>query len=233
MRGQTLVVGARHLTFKSVPADIAAYCMRLGQPMSARRGDVLARQGDRARRCYLVRSGYAKVASTSPAGHQVLVGFLGPLDLIGPAAAGPSTESYMATTVAIQPMELVSWSRESALELADRFPAVHARLDALIARHLQTMLNRLHTVSEGRVTQRLASALLELAARHGDPDECGSIAIRPLVTREDLAALTGITVYTASRVLADWEANGLLASRRGRVRVTNLARLRALAHPTT
>jgi len=231
MRGQTLV-GARHFTFKSVPADIAAHCMRLGRPLSAKRGDVLARQGDRAQRCYLIRSGYAKVASTSPAGHQVLVGFLGPLDLVGPAAAGPSTESYLATTVASQPMELVSWNRESALELSERFPAVHERLDALLARNLQTMLNRLHTVSEGRVPQRLASALLELAARHGDPDECG-IAIRPLVTREDLAALTGITVYTASRVLADWEANGLLASRRGRVRVTNLARLRALAHPTT
>ena len=55
--------------------------------------------------------------------------------------------------------------------------------------------------------------------------ERGDIA--PLVTREDLANLTGSSLYTASRVL--WETDGLIVSRRGRLRLLNVARLRSLA----
>jgi CRP/FNR family transcriptional regulator, nitrogen oxide reductase regulator len=80
------------------------------------------------------------------------------------------------------------------------------------------VLNRLHTVSEGRGPQRLATILLELAARHGQPDADRSVAIRPTVPREDRASLTGMSLYTASRILSDWEARGVIASRRGRIR---------------
>ena len=229
-RAPTRAADPKVVGFADVPADVAAHCMRLGRHVSANRGAALTRQGDMARRCYYVCSGYAKVHSTSPAGRQVLIGFAGPSDIIGQAAAAEWGERYLATATAAGPMTLVSWTRAAALELAARFPRIHARLDALIARNLQIVLNRLHTVTEGRGPQRLASVLLELAARHGRPEPGGhSIAIQPTVTREDLAALTGMSVFTASRVLATWEARGLVASRRGRVRVTNLPRLRAIA----
>jgi CRP/FNR family transcriptional regulator, nitrogen oxide reductase regulator len=220
--------GARHYTYQSVPASVAAYCERVGEAMSAKRGDVLTRQGERALRCYYVRSGYGKVVSISPAGHQILVGFVGPLDVIGQAAARTWTDSYLVTTIAAQRMELVTWTRESALELVTRFPEVQARLNALLKRNLKVMRTRLHTVSEGRVPRRLAAVLLELADRHGTADELG-VAIGPRVTREDLAALTGASLFTVSRILAEWEEGGVLRTRRGRVRLTNVARLRILA----
>jgi CRP-like cAMP-binding protein len=189
---------------------------------------VIARQGHLAERCYYVCSGYAKVVSTSPTGHEILVGFVGPHGLIGQGATNLCVESYLVTTIANQRMELVAWTREAAQQLAEHFPEIQSRLDALMARNFRIVLNRLHTVSEGRVPRRLASALAELADRHGTVDAQG-VAINPSVTREDLAALTGTSLYTVSRVLADWEHQGMLQTRRGRVRVTDIRRLRALA----
>jgi CRP/FNR family transcriptional regulator, nitrogen oxide reductase regulator len=107
-------------------------------------------------------------------------------------------------------------------------PDIHARLDASLARNVQILLARLHTVGEGPVPRQLASALLELGDRHGEATESG-VTIAPLVTREDLANLTGSSLYTASRVLSEWEAEGLIVSRRGRLRLLNVARLRSLA----
>jgi len=69
----------------------------------------------------------------------------------------------------------------------------------------------------GPVPRRLASALMELAARHGLPDGPG-IAIGPPVTLADLAALTGTSIYIASRILASWEGQSILSSRRGHIR---------------
>jgi CRP/FNR family transcriptional regulator, nitrogen oxide reductase regulator len=218
----------RTATFESVPAHVAACCVRMGQSLSVSRGTVLTRQGDDAARCYYVRAGYARVLSTSPAGNQVVVGYLGPRDVVGQAAAMETGRRYAATTIAAGPMDLIGWDRDAALRLADRFPEVHARLDALLARNVAILMKRLHTVSGGTVPRRLADALLELAARHGTPDVTG-IAIAPRVTREDLAGLTGTTMYTVSRVLASWQHQGLLTTSRGRLRVTNPARLRVLA----
>ena len=223
---------ARAVTFESLPADVAASCVRLGQGVTAVRGMVLARQGEAAVRCYYVRSGYARVTSSTPDGHEILVGFMGPRDVIGQAAAAECGDRYLATTTACQAMELVGWTRETALQLADRFPSVHARLDALLLRNGEVLLKRLHTMGPARVPQRLANALLELAARHGTRDRIG-IEIGPRVTREDLAALTGSTLYTVSRVLAAWQRQGLLISHRGRVHVIAPSRLRLLARRDT
>jgi CRP-like cAMP-binding protein len=95
-------------------------------------------------------------------------------------------------------------------------------------RNSEILLNRLHTLGQGRIPQRLANAVLELAARHGRRDPIG-IALGPRVTREDLAALTGSTLYTVSRVLAAWERQGLLTSHRGRMHLIAPSRLRVLA----
>ena len=196
--------------------------------MTFKRGDALARQGEVATRCFYVRSGYGKVLSHSPGGHEIIVGFIGPRDVAGHAAASEWGTHYLATTIATGPMDTISWTRASALQLAREHPLVHDRLDGIIARNLGFVLNRLHTISEGRLEQRLARVLVEIARRHGQPDADG-IMILPTVTREDFAALTGVSFYTTSRLLADWEAAGLLTSRRGHVRLIDLPRLRALA----
>ena len=86
----------------------------------------------------------------------------------------------------------------------------------------------MHTVSEGRVSQRLARALLELADRHGQPDSRG-VVIEPPMTRQDLAAIVATTLFTVSRLLSDWENQGLVESSRARVRVRNVEGLRLLA----
>jgi len=223
-----LSVSARRHTFDGVSAEVAEYCLRLGRPFAAKRGEILARQADPADRCFYVRSGYGKVTSNSLDGHQILLCFVGPRDLVGQSAVTPDLETYLTTTVVVEPMELVFWTRGVALEISTQYPQIHARLDASLARNIQVLLARLHTVGEGPVPRRLAIALLELADRHGEATE-GGVTIAPLVTREDLSNLTGSSLYTASRVLSEWETDGLIVSRRGRLRLLNVARLQSLA----
>jgi CRP/FNR family transcriptional regulator, nitrogen oxide reductase regulator len=86
------------------------------------------------------------------------------------------------------------------------------------------ILKRLHTLSEGKAAQRLAKALVELSERHGRREGDGVSLPLPL-TRQDLAALTGTTIYTASRIVADWVDADILESHRARLRVKRLNRL--------
>jgi CRP-like cAMP-binding protein len=205
-----------------LPPDVAAHCYEAGHTQTFPRGGLLTRQGEEAARIYGIREGYARVLSCSPEGHNILVGFLGPRHLVGPSAALRYAERYVFTATACEPLQVVVWTREEALKLYTRFPALQANIETLLLHYGEILAGRLHTVSEGLVPVRLASVLLELAQcfGHTHADEPG-IFVEPPVTREDLAAMTGTTVYTVSRQLRAWQNMGavLRPRQRGYLRV--------------
>ena len=134
----------------------------------------------------------------------------------------------MVTATALTPVTAACWDRARALAIANEFPEVHQKLDAAMARNLGLVLERLHLVSEGRVAQRLARAVLELAERHGEPDSLG-IVIAPPLTRKDVASVVGTSLFTASRLLSQWEDDGLVSSSRAHLRIHSIEGLRAIA----
>ncbi|MHB8818430.1 MAG: helix-turn-helix domain-containing protein, partial [Bellilinea sp.] len=63
----------------------------------------------------------------------------------------------------------------------------------------------------------LARTLLRRASQAGKKTDDG-VLIDLALTRQDLAEMTGTTLYTVSRILSQWETQGLVRS--GRERVT-------------
>lgn len=218
----------RSHTFVSLTDDVVAVCRASSTVISVGRGHILYKRGDPARTIFVILSGYARVSSVSADGHEVIAGFAGPRDVIGNRAAMPTPGRYLVTAVAVSPMEIATWSRSQALALRARFPAVQAYLDEHMIRNSEVILRRLHTLSEGKAPQRLAKALIELSQRHGMRDANGISLAVPL-TRQDLADLTGTTIYTASRIVSDWVDADILESRRARLRVKRMNQLMKLA----
>ena len=218
----------RSHTFDSLTEDVMSVCRAAATSVHVTRGHVLYKRGDAARTIFVILSGYARVSSISPDGHEVVAAFAGPRDVIGQRAAMGTPGGYLVTAVAVGPMELASWTRSQALQLRARFPSVHAYLEAQSIRNAEVVLGRLHTLSEGKAPQRLARALVELCKRHGNRDGDGVSLPVPL-TRQDLAALIGTTIYTASRIVSDWVTADIVESHRAHLRVKQMSRLVKLA----
>jgi CRP/FNR family transcriptional regulator, nitrogen oxide reductase regulator len=218
-------------TVERVPHEVAEYCQRIGRPMIADRGDVLLRQGDAAVKAYYVKLGYAKVFSAMGEGQERLLGFVGPREVVGVGAAHNALgQTFLGTAIAASHMELQMWQRDFALMSAAQRLDLQEMLDRQLYRGLQTLTARINTVAAGRVPERLATVLLELARDHGHA-YAGTVAIGPRVTREDLASMAGTTLHTASRLLADWEKDDILRSHHGQIRLLNMDRLMELANP--
>ena len=77
------------------------------------------------------------------------------------------------------------------------------------------------------VEQRVAGALLRLANQSGRKVPEG-IEIAFPITRGDIAEMTGTTLHTVSRLLAAWERDGIVASTRRHIVVTQPHRLAVL-----
>ncbi|HRP47253.1 MAG TPA: Crp/Fnr family transcriptional regulator, partial [Trueperaceae bacterium] len=78
------------------------------------------------------------------------------------------------------------------------------------------------------VEARLASALLMLSARLGQPDGEGRTLGAPL-SQEDLAAMTGSTLETVNRVLAQWRKGKIVTTGRRRLSIIDVPALAAIS----
>jgi CRP/FNR family transcriptional regulator, nitrogen oxide reductase regulator len=195
--------------------------------MTCKKGQTLARQGDPARHFYLLESGFVKILQLTAEGAELIVRFVGPGEPFGGVVA-LGNAAYPVTAVVVQASVVRSWTREVMGELLASTPQVRINIMREMATHMTDALTRVRELTTARVDQRLAQTLLRLSRQCGQPDRDGVLITQPL-TRQELADLTGTTLYTVSRTLAKWESQGLLESRKRQLLLKSLKHLEAAA----
>ena len=85
-----------------------------------------------------------------------------------------------------------------------------------LTERLHDMQRRYEELATQQVEQRLARVLLRLVTRTGRRIEQG-VLIDVRLTRQDLAEMTGTTLFTVSRVLNRWQKAGVIRAGRQRV----------------
>ncbi len=84
------------------------------------------------------------------------------------------------------------------------------------------MHERFREIGTERVAARLSSQIIRMMHQVGRQVN-GGTEIR--ISREELAQLTGTTLFTVSRLLSDWDRQGIVVARRELVSIRNLAAL--------
>jgi len=100
--------------------------------------------------------------------------------------------------------------------LVRQMPQLALNAIQFMAQHLQEFQDRYRELATQRVERRLARTILRLASQTGRKVEEGVLIDMPL-TRQDLAEMSGTTLYTVSRTLSKWETDGLIISGREKV----------------
>ena len=192
-----------------------------------KRGETLARQGEPARHFHLVESGFLKVLQLTAEGTELIVRFVGAGEPFGGVVVlGNAT--YPVTATATQSTVVRAWTREAVTTLLAGTPQVSVNIMREMATHMSDALTRVRELTTARVGPRLAHTLLRLARQCGERTSEGVLISQPL-TRQELADLTGTTLYTVSRTLSRWEASGLLESRKRQLLIRSLRRLEELS----
>ncbi len=195
-------------------ADILLVC-RSGVSRKVPVGEYIFIQGDPAERVYLLLHGRIKLTQSGADGQQVLVRILGPNGLFG-AVALSAGEMYPVTAEAADDCRTLSWTKQVIMDFIPRLPQLALNTIQMMAGHVMEFQDRFRQLATERVERRLARTLLRLASQTGRKVDEGVLIDLPL-TRQDLAEMTGTTLYTVSRLLSQWEEHGLVISGRERV----------------
>jgi CRP-like cAMP-binding protein len=176
-------------------------------------------QGDPAANIFILRTGRVKITQINQDGQQILMRIVGPWSLFAVIAL-METEEYPASAQAAETSEALAWSKEDLLGLVERIPHLSMNILQLMSNHVKEFQERFRELATERVERRLARALLRLANQTGRKTDQGVLIDFPL-SRQDLAEMTGTTLYTVSRILSQWETQQLVISGRERVTISN------------
>jgi CRP-like cAMP-binding protein len=169
-------------------------------------------EGDPADELHVLLQGNIRLSQLTPEGQQVILRYASSGEAFGIIAVLSGT-NYPVTAQAVEECLVLAWGETEMNGLMAAIPRLALNAMKIMAAHLREFQDRIRELSTERVEQRIARAVLRLARQSGRKTEEGILLDLP-VSRQDLAELTGTTLYTVSRTLSGWEQQGLIKSGR-------------------
>ncbi len=189
------------------------------------RGEMVYIEGDPVQQVVLLTSGFVKITQLGLGGAEVILRLGAPGDVVG---AGDlfSAGRHRSTAQAFRLCRALVWDAPAFRALVDRYPVLHQNMVRMLGEHLLELEERFREVATERVGPRVARQLVRL---HGKIGQMVDGAIEIALSREELAQMTGTTLFTVSRLLSSWEARGMVRPRREAVTICDVQSLRAMS----
>lgn len=185
-------------------------------------GSVIVNQEDSADRFFLLAEGRARYFFVTPEGQKIILFWLTQGEIFGGAALLPDPSFYLVSTEAVQDCSALVWERTAIRRLSGEYPrlidnALSIAFDYFTWYRAAHVALTCHTAR-----QRVAQVLIHLALGLGQKVTEG---IEFDVTNEELANAANVTVFTASRLLSEWQQSRALSKSRGKVLLRHPERL--------
>jgi CRP-like cAMP-binding protein len=213
--------------FKGLGLTELGAIYRAGRTLQVDTGAFFFHQGDSALAFYVLITGQVKMTQLGREGQQVLVRMVTAGEDFG-AVAVLSSINYPLSAQAVDDCLALVWPKEVVERLLILYPTLTLNALHQLAERFKDLQNRYRELATERVEQRVARNLLRLAKQAGRSLD-GKIVLKVTLSRQDLAEMSGTTLYTVSRILSQWEQLGLVETGRERVVIRQPERLLVIA----
>jgi CRP-like cAMP-binding protein len=206
------------IVFEQATDDDLALILQNSITRSIEEGGYFFFQGDEARYFYILIRGQVKLMQTTPQGQQVNLRTIYPWQMFGALGVVRTERKYPANAQTLEDSVALAIENQLLASMMKTRPYLSMGLMDLMTAYIREMQDRYRELSTERVEQRVANALLRLAAQSGTRSE-NEAGIELTFSRQDVAEMTATTLYTVSRLLSDWERRGIIQTGRERIRI--------------
>lgn len=213
--------------FQGLAADVLSRIVTRGQSKQVDASRFFFTEGDPADEMFVLTSGRVKLTQLTPEGHQVVLRIISAGDAFGGVGAF-GDPLYPVSAEAIEASAALGWTSVTMRAILEEHPAMALNALHFVAGRLHDLQRRYRQLMTERVERRIARALLRLVREAGRRVDAG-VAIDFPISRQDVAEMTGTTLYTVSRLLSAWESRGIVQSQRQHIVLTKPHALVAIA----
>lgn len=224
VHGQDVAVQKSKLFSGMLPQDCRGVCV-VARVRSYARGETLFMEGDPIQQIFVIKSGFVKITQLGPSGMQAILRLGVPGEMVDSLSLF-SAGRHLTTAQAIRKCQTLIWDVTAFRAMVEGCPVLHKNVIQILGSYAMELEERFREVATERVALRVARQLLRLAEPMGRR-VVGGIEIS--LSRQELADMTGTTLFTVSRLLSNWEARGMVAPRREAVAILDVQSLRAIS----
>jgi CRP/FNR family transcriptional regulator len=194
-----------------------------------KRGEHLFHVGDRFQSIYAVRSGSIKTYCPTEDGHEQVIGFHLPGELLGLAAI--NTECHPCAAKALETTSVCEIPFDQLETLSERIPTLQHQIMKVMSKEILHDQMLLMLLGKKSAEERLAALLISLSDRYRQRGFSVS-EFHLSMSRNDIGNYLGLAVETVSRLFTRFQEERLLTVQRKHIQILDLPRLRALARGT-
>ena len=190
-------------------------------------GDTIYYQDERATMLRVVVYGAVKLVRQTIEGKEILLDILKPGEYFGNLSAS-GNDTYSETAQAQKDVCILSISMRDFRSLISKYPGVAQLVLNIMADRLQSSQQQVEHLTTLPVKARVAHILMILCAKFGEDSRHGKLLQLPL-SRKDLADMSGTSTETASRMMSDFQNEGIITSGRQWVAINDPDGLKKIA----
>ncbi|RMH81006.1 MAG: Crp/Fnr family transcriptional regulator [Acidobacteria bacterium] len=214
--------------FEDLTEDELQEAVRYMQIRDFRRNEYLFFEEEGEPGVYILIDGLIKLLKETHDAKIVIVRLVYPGDIFGWIEWGKKAPRNTYTAKAIMESRTLYISNKDFINLAIKQPAIAIKMTCEATATLINTYETLKSIAGGKVEERIAKVLLEIADRIGKKYNDVIIIEAPL-TRLDIAEMTGTTVETTIRVMSKWKKGGIINTERGYIEIIKRRELEKLA----
>jgi len=185
--------------------------------------EMIYMEDNEANNVFFISKGKVKTFNMNKDGKEFITGlhqqgdFIGPLDLL-------ESDVFRETAVAMDDCELVIIPKRDFFTLIYSHRDVAIRFIHMLSNNINELKERLLDLAYGSLRKRLADSLLSLHKKNGNGDKTAVI----IISRENLAGITGITPESVSRTLHDFKDEKLIDFKNKEIVILNREKLASM-----
>jgi CRP-like cAMP-binding protein len=188
-----------------------------------KKGQDLFVQGTHPFGLYCVSSGNIKLTQTGVDGKESIIRIVHAGDILGHRSLF-CEEDFTKTATALEDTEVCFIDKKYILELISKNPSVALNVINKLSHDMGMAENKLSSLHQKNVRERLAELLLSLKATHG-VKENNRWKIELKLTREEMATMIGTANETLIRFMTEFKEAGIIEQEGKIIYIKNLEEL--------
>jgi len=198
-----------------------------GITRSFKRGAAMLREGEEPTRVLVLTEGRAKAVTFTEDGKEVVLGFIGPGELLGEVST-IENRPRSATVVALEPVTTLALTAGDFWSLLDEHPRIWVVVHKIVIRRLRLADLQRKEFTSSNTLGRVSRRLVELSDTHGRQEADGVTITLPL-SQEELAGWTGASREAVTKSLRTLRDLGWIETGRRSISVKDREALRRFA----
>lgn len=198
MRDSALFAGLTHQECRMLALSATRRVFESGSP--------LFMQGTLIRETIVVETGTVKLSKARSCEDEVIIRINGRSEVLEiPIEWNKSRHTCTARVV--ERCSLLRWDSRLLHGVMQEYPQIRSNVNNIILQRLSELEERFRELTTEDIASRLARTLVRLVGSIGRKHSRGVLVA---VTREELAKISGMSMFTASRVISSWSDEGLV-----------------------